>query len=194
VPALALGVLLTLLGLTIVQAVSALAMVEMDEERTITPLGAYRLARRRIRPLVVALLKAAIFVALLSLTFVGIPFAIWLLVRWSLIAQVVALEERPHERALRRSSELVRGHWPRTASIALLVSGVGLMLGPFIGTLMLLLTSASFNVVNVIAGLIYVFTLPFVAVVTTYLYFDLTVRKALAHEEPVRRAILPAEI
>ena len=68
------------------------------------------------------------------------------------------------------------------------------MLGPFVGTLMLLLTSASFNVVNLVAGLIYVFTLPFVAVVTTYLYFDLTVREALASEQPARRAILPAEI
>ena len=65
VPALSLGLLLTLLGLTIVQAVSALAMVELDEGRTITSLGAYRLARRRVRPLVAALLKAAIFVALL---------------------------------------------------------------------------------------------------------------------------------
>ena len=114
--------------------------------------------------------------------------------RWSLLAQVVALEEHPAQGALRRSSGLVRRHWPRTASIVLLVAGVGLMLGPFVGTLMLLLTSASFNLVNVIAGLIYVFTLPFVAVVTTYLYFDLAVREALAHEQPVRREILPAEI
>ena len=193
VPALALGLLLTLLGLTIVQAASALAMVEMDEGRTITSLGAYRLARRRIRPLIAALLKAAIFVALLSLTVVGLPLAIWLLVRWSLLAQVVALEEHPDEGALRRSAELVRRRWPRTASIVL-VASVGLLLGPFVGTLMLLLTSASFNVVNLIAGLIYVFTLPFVAVVTTYLYFDLSVRERLASEQPFRREILPAEI
>jgi hypothetical protein len=142
----------------------------------------------------VALLKAAIFVALLTLTVVGLPLAIWFLVRWSLLAQVVALEEQPARGALRRSARLVRRHWPRTASVVLLVAGVGLLLGPFIGTLMLLLTSASFNVVNVVAGLIYVFTLPFVAVVTTYLYFDLLVRERLASEQPVHRAILPAEI
>jgi hypothetical protein len=193
-PALSLGLVLTLLGLTIAQAVSALAMVEMDEGRTITSLGAYRLAGRRIQPLVTALLTAAIAVALLSLTVVGLPFAIWLLVRWSLLAQVVALEEHPAHGALRRSARLVRRRWPRTASIALLVAGVGLMLGPLVGTLMLLLTSASFAFVNVLAGLIYVFTLPFVAVVTTYLYFDLVVREHLAPERPVRREILPAEI
>jgi hypothetical protein len=193
-PALALGVLLTLLGLTIVQAVSALAMVELDEGRTITSMGAFRLAGRRIRPLVAALLKAAIIVALLSLTVVGLPFGIWLLVRWSLLAQVVALEEHQARGGLRRSATLVRGHWPRTASVALLVAGVGLLLGPLLGTILLLLTSASFAFVNVLAGLIYVFTLPFVTVVTTYLYFDLAVREALAHEQPGRREILPAEI
>lgn len=193
VPALSLGLLLTLLGLTIAQAVSALAMAELDEGRTITAMGAYRLVRRKVAPLVTALLKAALFVALLSLTVVGLPLAIWFLVRWSLLAQVVALEDHPSRGALRRSAQIVRRHWPRTASVALLVAGVGLALGPFIGTLMLLLTSASFNVVNLVAGLIYVFTLPFVAVVTTYLYFDLIVREALAPAQSARRAVLPAE-
>jgi hypothetical protein len=193
-PALALGLLLTVLGLTIVQAVSALAMVEMDEGRTITSLRAYRLAGRRIQPLVAALLKAAISVAVLSVTVVGLPFAIWLLVRWSLLAQVVALEEHPARGPLRRSSGLVHRHWPRAASIVLLVAGVGLMLGPLVGTLMLLLTSASFNFVNLLAGLIYVVALPYVAVVTTYLYFDLAVRESLAPGQAVRREILPAEI
>jgi len=194
VPALALGLLLTLLGLTIVQAVAALAMVELDEGRAITSWGAYRMGRRHLRPLIAALLKAGIAVALLSLTVVGLPLAIWLLVRWSLLAQVVALEESPARDALPRSSELVRRHWPRTASIALLVAGVGLILGPFIGTLMLLLTSATFNVVNLVAGIIYVFTLPFVAVVTSYLYFDLAVRERLEASQPVRSEILPAEV
>ena len=41
--ALALGILLTLLGLTVVQAATALAMVELDEGRSITAVGAYRL-------------------------------------------------------------------------------------------------------------------------------------------------------
>ena len=41
------------------------------------------------------------------------------------------------------------------------------------GTVLLLFTAASFNVVNLVAGCIYVFALPFVAIATTYLYFDL---------------------
>ena len=192
--ALALGVLFTVLGLTIVQAVTALAMVELDEDRSVKPRAAYRLVRRRIWPLVGALLRAALVIAVLDLTVVGIPLGAWLTVRWSLLAQVIALEEEPSRHALRRSGELVTGHWWRVASLTLLVTGPLLLLGPILGTLLLLLTSASFNVVNIAAALAYTVTLPFVAIATTYLYMDLLVRERLApnRSEPV--ATLPAEI
>jgi hypothetical protein len=192
--ALALGVLFTVLGLTIVQAVAALAMVELDEDRDVTALAAYRLGMRRMRSLVGALLRAAIIVAVLDVSVVGIPFGIWLTVRWSLLAQVIVLEDHPARGALRRSGRLVHHHWIRVASITLLVTGTGLALGPVIGTLLLLATSASFNVINLVSGLVYTVTLPFVAVTTAYLYFDLLTRERLAPAESKRTAVLPAEI
>jgi len=76
----------------------------------------------------------------------------------------------------------------------LVVAGTGLLLGPVVGTLLLLLTSASFDFVNLLSGLIYVFTLPFVAVVTTYVYYDLLVRERLAPAEAPSAQVLPAEI
>ena len=103
------------------------------------------------------------------------------------------LEDQPVRGALRRSGRVVRGHWPRTASIMLLVTGTGLMLGPLLGTIMLLITSASFNVVNLVSALIYTVTMPFVAITTTYLYFDLLAREHLATEPAARTAVLPAE-
>ncbi len=192
--ALALGVLFTVLGLTIVQAVTAIAMVELDEERNVNARAAYRLALRRIWSLVGALLRAALIIALLDLTVVGIPLALWLTVRWSLLAQVIALEEHPARGSLRRSGHLVHRHWLRVASITLVVTGTGLLLGPVIGTLMLLVTSASFNVVNLVAGLIYTITLPIVAIVTTYLYMDLLVRERLSPTQVETAAVVPAEI
>jgi len=56
------------------------------------------------------------------------------------------------------------------------------------------MTSASFDFVNLVSALIYVVTLPLVAVVTTYLYFDLVVRERLAPEQAPRGQVLPAEI
>jgi Vacuolar protein sorting-associated protein 62 len=191
--AFALGASFTLLGLAVAQAVTALAMVELDEERSIGPWRAYKLALRRLWPLAAALFRAALIVALVDLTVIGIPIGVWLTVRWSLLAQVVALEDETGFSCLHRSGRIVRGHWLRVASITFLVSGTGLLLGPVVGTLMLLLTSASFNVVNLAAGLIYAVTMPFVTIVTTYLYFDLVVGQALEPARPKRAAVLPAE-
>ena len=72
----------------------------------------------------------------------------------------------------------------------LAVAGSGLLLGPVVGMLMLL-TSASFDFVNLVSATIYVVTLPFVAVVTTYLYFDLLVRERLAPERADGGEALP---
>jgi hypothetical protein len=43
-----------------------------------------------------------------------------------------------------------------------------------------------FNFVNLISSLVYVFALPFVAIATTYLYFDLELEKG---EQPEREAV-----
>ena len=61
--ALAFGTALTLLGLGFVQAATAQALVEIDQGRAISPLGAYRRARDSIRPLLGALLIAVVVVS-----------------------------------------------------------------------------------------------------------------------------------
>ena len=52
---------------------------------------------------------------------------------------------------------------------------------------MLLITPASFNIVNLVSGVVYMVTLPFAAIVTTYLYFDLRVRGELRARGAGRR-------
>ena len=67
-----------------------------------------------------------------------------------------------------------------------------LVAGPLIGALLILVTDAPFWLVNVVAGVVYAVTMPFVALTTAYVYFDARVRDELAAErEP---AELPAEI
>ncbi len=123
--ALGLGLLFTILGLTIVQAATARAMAELDGERRVNAISAYRLVLHRLPALLRGLVRAAIVVVVLDLTVIGIPASVWLLVRWSLLAQVVVLEEHPARGLLRRSSRLVRGHWWKVATITLVVTGIG---------------------------------------------------------------------
>jgi hypothetical protein len=184
----------TVLGLSVVQASTAIAMVELDEEREVGAWAAYRLALRRLRPLVVPLVVAVLLVALLSLTVVGAVIGFWLAVRWSLLAQVVVLDDETSPGPLRRSALLVRGHWSRVASLTVFVTGIALLLGPLVGTLLLFVTSASFDFVNLVSGLVYVVVLPLATITTTYLYFDLTVRRERKTQEGAVGDVLPAEV
>jgi hypothetical protein len=74
------------------------------------------------------------------------------------------------------------------------VTGAGLLLGPLIGTLLLFATNASFDFVNLVSALVYVVALPFVAITTTYLYFDLLVRRQREEEDRTGTDVVPAEL
>jgi hypothetical protein len=174
------GFVVNLLGLTIVQATCARAVVELDANGHASATWAYRATWRRLAPLLGGLVLAAFLVALLNLTLIGLPIAIWLTIRWSLLAQAVALDDSSAPGSLRRSARLVRRHWWRTASLTVFVTGVALVLGPLVGTLLLFATNASFDVVNLASDLVYVVALPFAAIATTYLYFDLLSRNEAA--------------
>jgi len=189
---LAIGTALTLLGLGLVQAACTRALVEIDQGRTISPLGAYRLVYDSVAPLCAALLLASVIVSLLASSIVLIPFAVWLAGRWSLIAPAVEVEELPWTVAIRRSGRLVRRRWLKVAS--LIVAGGALVIvgGPLIGALLILATNAPFWLVNVIAGVIYAVTMPFVGLTTAYVYFDARTRGELDAESRV--VALPAEI
>jgi hypothetical protein len=94
--------------------------------------------------------------------------------------------------ALHRSTGLVRRRWLRVASLVGVSAAVALLAGPLIGALLIFTTSAPLAVLNLVAGVVYAIALPFVALVTSYVYFDARVRYELEHEDdPVE---LPAEI
>jgi hypothetical protein len=184
---------LTLLGLSLVQAATACALVRIDEGGSIGPVEAYARALKRIRPLLGAIgIAVAVYVAL-SLTAILIPVALWFAVRWSLLAQVVELEGGSSAWAvLGRSSALVRGRWWRVASLVVAGSLISLAAGPLVGALLIFATEAPLGVINLVAGVIYALAMPFVALTTSYVYFDARTRLELEPEESPDE--LPAEI
>ena len=188
----AVGTTLTLLGLALVQAATATALVELDEGRDVGPLDAYRMVVGKIRPLLGGLALAVAIWFMLGISTILLPLAIWLAVRWALLAQVVELEDRPAMAALRRSAELVRGRWLRVASLVGAGAVLAFAAGPLLGALLILVTSAPLPLLNVVAGVVYALALPFVALTTSYVYFDARARYELERtQEPDE---LPAEI
>ena len=189
---LTIGTALTLVGLGFVMAATARALAELDAGRTISPLRAYRMAIDAIRPLLGALLIASFAVSICLTTVFLVPIAIWLAIRWALLAPAVELEGRPAIAALRRSGRLVSHGWLKVASIIVVGATLALIAGPFLGALLILVTSVPLVWLNVISGLVYAVAMPFVALATVYVYFDMRVRDELVYEHGPEQ--LPAEI
>lgn len=190
--ALALTATLTLAGVGLVQAATARALAEVDSGAQTGPLRAYRLVWPRLPRLLAAGAAVAAVLALLGLTGALLPVAVWLVGRWALVAQVVALEDASARGALRRSFHLVRGRWFKTSSLVVVSAGIALLLGPVLGMLLIFATDAPFWLVNAVAGVTYALAVPFVALTTSYVYADATVHERLA---PVTdRDELPSEL
>ena len=94
--------------------------------------------------------------------------------------------------ALRRSGELVRGRWLRVGSLVGLGGLIALAAGPLVGALLIFVSNSSLALLNIVAGVVYAVALPFVALVTAYVYFDARARLELEPRDA--RTELPAEI
>jgi hypothetical protein len=186
------GTTLTLFAFAFVQAATACAVHRIDEGRPVDPVRAYRAAFEQIRPLLGASALASGVWLALTATGLLFPIAIWLAVRWALFAQAVELEGRSAVGALSRSAQLVRGRWFRVASLVGVGSVVTIVAGPLLGAVLILATSLPLALLNLVAGVIYAAAMPFVALTTTYVYFDARTRHELEPEEESDE--LPAEL
>jgi hypothetical protein len=113
-------------------------------------------------------------------------------VRWALVVPVVVLEGLGPLAAIRRSSRLVRGDWLKVGSLTIVSAGITLALGPLIGTALIVLTNMPLGLLNLIAGVVYMLTMPFIALTTMYVYLDTRVGDEL--RPPPDPSQLPAQI
>jgi hypothetical protein len=189
----ALGIVFTVFGLSVVSAATAAAMVDIDQGGRGSPRAAYRRVLPVLLPLLGVVLVAAVVIAVLGLTSIGGLLGIWLIVRWAFLAQILVLEDVPAWAALHRSAQLIRANWWRVASLLVFVTIVALLLGPLVGVLLLFVTSASFNFINLVSSVVYAFVLPFSAIASTYMYFDLRVAKQAEEATAETADVLPVQ-
>ena len=84
---------------------------------------AFNQAKRRFWPYLGSNFLYALVIGLLTITLIGIPFAIFFGFRWIFCSLAAVFEEKSAVRALKRSSELVKGGWWRV---------FGMMIGIFL--------------------------------------------------------------
>ena len=189
--ALVIGTTLTLLALSFVMAATACALVELDEGRPVDATSAFRLAAARLRPLLGA---TALFVLVwVVLTRHGGPLPGRGVAGDPLVAARTGRgaggrhrSGRPAPQRAARTRALVPGR-----GLVGVAAAVALVIGPLLGVLLIFATAAPLALLNIVAGLVYALALPFVALVTSYVYFDARARHELEWEEALEE--LPAE-
>jgi hypothetical protein len=128
-------------------------------------------------PIFFAVLLAAAGIAL-GLLLLILP-GVYLFVRWYFVPQAVVLERAHGTSALRASSRLVAGAWWRTFGMVVLVNLLVLLVILLLGAPFTALADTTDRAIWALTGQIVVtsVTQPFIALFSTFLYYDLRERK-----------------
>lgn len=160
------------------QLVSAAVIARLDARdhgRELESGDALDVAQERFRDVVSASLRATGIVFLLSITVVGIPWAIKRLVKWAFIIPAIVVDAQTGESALGYSESLVLGRWWVTFG-RLIASALVLLLPAFVVNQLIL--AAIPGVAGVILSHVTDFvTLPYGMITTALLFFDLKSRR-----------------
>ena len=181
----------------------AFASAQVYLGRRITILSSFRQVKRQFWAYVGGNLLWLLAIALMSITVIGIPFAILFAVRWAFLALTILVEENSAKAALHRSGELVDGSWWRVfgniLAIFFLVLIIGLVFLVLLTSIIVLSDISgemdildliqravwnshdsvenSMHPLHIVGTAIEALTLPIVAIGCTLLYFDQRIRK-----------------
>ncbi len=132
--------------------------------------GSYSFALGRFGAMLGASFLSGLAVFLVAITIIGIPFAIFLFVRWMFAMQTASLERCGPLAALARSYDLVQGNWWRVFGILLLIWILLLIANIIAGGILGFIPYAGPMVVAITFALVMIMA-------QTLLYHDLRVRR-----------------
>ncbi len=131
-----------------------------------------------------------VLVALIALTIIGIPYAIYKVPQWQFAAQEVLFEDRSIRDAIHASTDVVRGHWWLAASRSFVFLVISEVPGPVLG-FALLFAPIHPGVVNGIGAVIYSLLIPYATIGRTLIYLDLKQRPVKSTVPATRIAVEP---
>ncbi len=191
----------------LVNGVISYASAEVLLGRTITPSAAYKHTLSKYISLLACAIIYLVACTGLALTCIGIPFSVFLFVRWSVSGLPILIEDNSAMRALRRSGELVKNMWWRVFGISLAIILIYYMIATIlsnsIGIVFFLFTGIGetqdagiletiklmffpspvdigwipYLIRSLVTTAIQAITMPIGTIGITLLYFDLRVRK-----------------
>jgi hypothetical protein len=178
---------------TIATYVALLAAVTrmLDQLDRGLPVTASATARHLISirwPLARAVTQYVVVLFILTIFVATIPVAVYYAVSRAFVVQALVAEHCSGRQALRRSRQLVKGRWWRTAVPLVLVVGLGLAAGPIAGICLLLATDWAPTLINVVSSILFALAMPIAAAAVAYLYFDRTTAQSPGSGEMPRAA------
>jgi hypothetical protein len=170
----ALGIGALQFGVTywLVLCASIAAVDALDRGRRSDIIDAYKSVWWNLKQLVTARLRSLLIIVGLSITVVGLPFAVIYGVRWLFLEQAILIDDANAGEARKRSGSLVHGDFWRTFGASAAVAIVATLAGPIIGVMLVLLTSQSLVFINTLSSILYLALVPFAGIALTLLYYD----------------------
>jgi len=158
----------------VAQAAIARAVADVADGATPDFESVYRRILPYIGTLLLTVLRIIVIVLALGITIVGIPFAVYFMVRWAFFAQAIVIEGESSSGATSLSARVVKGNWWRTLGILFIV---GLLASLPTGAVTLIFSAAAPIAGSLASAVVAVIALPFSAGAATLLFFDLQSRE-----------------
>jgi hypothetical protein len=159
------GLLLVIVTPAVVQAVG-----DIVEGRPPGVRRAFHQGFARIPDLVWTLARGGLVVLGLTITIIGIPWAVNRSVRWMFGAQAAVLGGIRGKAALDDSTAAVRGRWWQAAANGAVLAFIGAAPGVIVGLALLILVHIPVDVANSVASLVFALAQPFTIAGLTLLY------------------------
>ncbi len=140
---------------------------------------AFSSAVKRVLTAIMAVLLRGVVIAALTMTVIGIPFAIYFYIKWLFVTHSILFEGKNVPESLSKSGELVNNNWWRILGYIIVIALIAVLIAiPLTFIDMLLPAYTSYNITATVAS---VLITPITIVATTLLYFTLRVEKEGYH-------------
>jgi hypothetical protein len=161
------------------------AVLDLQRGRPAGIVRSYRMASERALPIGIAFLIVFVLAGIPALILIGLPIAIWLIVRWQFFAHALVYDpDRTSTDALRESASLVSGRWWRTLGAVFIFDLLATVPGIVVGFGLLTLGGNDVGFANAVSSVLYALTIPLSVIAVTLMYLSRK-QESPAAEAPV---------
>lgn len=170
---LAIGSVQQLAMLFIISPAVVQAVADIHSGRQPAILRSFRMASRRTLAIVGSVLILVVFIGIPLVTIIGIPVAIWLIIRWQFFIHELMFDTQTTSfEALHESALKVRNRWWKTFFSLMIFDLLATVPGIVVGFGLMTLGGTAVGFANSISSLLYAVAIPLAVIATTLMFLD----------------------